>query len=173
MSRKSKIQEEILEKLGSKKAINREILANRDDSKEKYAIARSLKNMAESGLIEEIPTERSSFIRITPEGRQKLRNIKLSTPTSLVSTNWDGMWRMIMLDFPESRKSERDSVRYLLKKAGFLCMKNSVWFSPFPLEHLFMSIKNDLGLSDEIMIVVTQHIDPVTEKSLRESFGLS
>lgn len=172
MSRKSKIQEQILEKLGSKKATNREIFAEEADPKEKYAITRSLKNMAESGLIEEIPTERSSFLRLTPVGRQKLRNIKLSAPNSLVSTEWDGMWRMVMLDFPEARKSERDSIRYLLKKAGFLCMKNSVWISPFPLEHLFMGIKNDLGLHEEIMIVVTQHIDPATEKSLKESFGL-
>lgn len=172
MSRKSKIQEKILEKLGSKKAINREIFTLETDSKEKYAISRSLKNLAESGFIEEIPTERSSFLRLTPEGRQKLRNIKLSAPTSLVNTTWDGFWRMVIIDFPETRKSERDSVRYLLKKAGFLCMKNSVWISPFPLEHLFMNIKKDMNLSDEIMIIVTQHVDPMTESSLRESFNL-
>ncbi len=172
MSRKSNLQKQILEKLGSKKATNREIFALESDSAEKYARTRSLKNMAESGLIEEIPTDRSSFLRLTAEGRNKLRNIKLSTPTSLVDTRWDGYWRMVMLDFPETRKSERDSIRYILKKAGFLCMKNSVWISPFPFEHLFMNIKTDMNLADEIMIVVTQHIDPTTEKSLRESFGL-
>ena len=172
MSRKSNLQKQILEKLGSKKAINREIFALESDSAEKYAITRSLKNMAESGLIEEIPTDRSSFLRLTAEGRNKLRNIKLSTPTSLVDTRWDGYWRMVMLDFPESRKSERDSIRYILKKAGFLCMKNSVWISPFPFEHLFMNIKTDMNLADEIMIIVTQHIDPVTEKSLLKTFGM-
>jgi DNA-binding transcriptional regulator PaaX len=82
------------------------------------------------------------------------------------------MWRLVMIDLPENRKSERDSIRYILKKAGFLCMKNSVWVSPFPFEHLFMNIKSDLGLHEEIMIVVTQYIDPVTETSLRKSFGL-
>ncbi len=172
MSRKANLQKHILEKLGAKKAVNREIFALEDDSADKYAITRSLKNMAQSGLIEEIPTDRSSFLRLTPEGRNKLRNIKLGTPTSLVDTRWDGYWRMVMLDFPESRKSERDSIRYILKKAGFLCMKNSVWISPFPFEHLFMNIKTDMNLHDEIMIIVTQHIDPVTEKSLLTSFGI-
>jgi DNA-binding transcriptional regulator PaaX len=172
MSRKAKIQEKLLEKIASKKAVNREIFDEEKDSKEKYAISRSLKNLSESGFIEEIPTERSSFLRLTPEGRQKLRNIKLSTPTSLVDTRWDGFWRMIMIDFPESRKSERDSIRYILKKAGFLCMKNSVWISPLPLEHLFMNIKTDMGLHEEVMIVVTQSIDPITDKTLRESFGM-
>lgn len=172
MSRKTSIQEEILEKLSGKKAVNREVLTP-DEAKDRYAVTRSIKNLSEAGLVEEIETAQSSFLRLTAEGRQKLRNIKLSNPKSLVDTRWDGYWRMIILDLPESRKSERDSIRYILKKAGFLCMKNSVWVSPFPLEHLFMNIKTDLGLHDEIMIVVTQSIDPVTEKSLLESFGLN
>ncbi len=171
MSRKSKIQEEILEKLAGKKAVNRENLTP-PEAKDRYAMTRSLKNLSEAGLVEELETAQSSFLRLTPEGRQKLRSIKLSNPKSLVDTRWDGFWRMVILDLPESRKSERDSIRYILKKAGFLCMKNSVWVSPYPFEHLFLNIKNDLGLHDEIMIVVTQHIDPVTEKSLIESFGL-
>lgn len=171
MSRKVKIQEEILEKLAGKKAINRQNLTG-ETPKDRYAMTRSLKNLSEAGLVEEIATTQSSFLRLTPEGRQKLRSIKLSNPTSLVDTRWDGFWRMVILDIPESRKSERDSIRYILKKAGFLCMKNSVWISPYPFEHLFMNIKTDMNLADEIMIIVTQHIDPVTEKSLRETFGM-
>ncbi|MCC7469905.1 MAG: hypothetical protein IT284_02085 [Bacteroidetes bacterium] len=172
MSRKSKIQEEVLGQIGSKKAVNREIFSSKS-GKDKYAITRSLKNLSEAGLIEEIETAQSSFLRLTPEGRHKLRTMKLSAPNSLVDIRWDGFWRMVILDLPESRKNERDSIRYLLKKAGFVCMKNSVWVSPFPFEHLFMSIKEDLSLHEEIMIVVTAHLDPVTEKSLKESFGLN
>lgn len=172
MSRKVKIQEEILEKLAGKKALNRQNLTP-EASKDRYAVTRSLKNLSEAGLVEEIPTSQSSFLRLTPEGRQKLRSIKLSNPTSLVDTRWDGFWRMVILDIPESRKSERDSIRYILKKAGFVCMKNSVWITPYPFEHLFMNMKTDMNLEDEIMIVVTQHIDPVTEKSLKETFGMN
>lgn len=174
MSRKAKIQTQILEALQGKKALNKEVLYQNMDvgsANDKYALNRSLKGLKEGGLIEEMETTRSSFLRLTSDGRQKLRNAKLSSPTSLVDTRWDGFWRMVIIDLPESRKSERDSIRYILKKAGFLCMKNSVWISPFPFEHLFMNIKADLGLHDEIMIVVTKHIDPTTEKELFKSFG--
>jgi HKD family nuclease len=58
-----------------------------------------------------------------------------------------------------------------LKKAGFICLKNSAWVSPYPFEHLFMNIKKDLGLSTEIMIIVTQFVDEETKKVLFESFG--
>jgi DNA-binding transcriptional regulator PaaX len=171
MSRKASIQDKILEKLANKKAVNRADFES-TETKDRYAVSRSLKNLSEAGLIEEIKTDRSSFLRITPDGRQKLRNIRLNTPTSLVDTRWDGFWRMVLIDLPESRKNERDSIRYILKKAGFICMKNSVWISPFPFEHLFINIKQDLGLHEEIMIIVTKYIDPTTEKTLKENFGL-
>lgn len=181
-SKKTNIQEKILAFLQGKKAVNRDILTKELEndflgdfeasSKPKYAINRSLKTLSESGFVEELETEQSSFVRITPEGRHKLRSLKLSSPTSLVSTSWDGYWRMVLLDLPESRKSERNSLRYILKKAGFVMLKNSVWVSPFPLEHLFMNIKKDMGLSKEITILVTQLIDPETEQELINLFGL-
>lgn len=181
MSKKVSIQEKILRLLQGRKAIHKDNIQKElsDDSegdfevsgKPQYAINRSLKSLSESGLIQEFETEQSNFYRITPEGRHKLRSLKLSSPTSLVSTHWDGYWRMVMLDLPESRKSERNSLRYILKKAGFVMLKNSVWISPYPLEHLFMNIKKDMGLSTEIIVTVTQLIDPETEEELYKLFG--
>jgi DNA-binding transcriptional regulator PaaX len=95
----------------------------------------------------------------------------LESEDALVPQTWDGFWRIILLDLPENRKSERESLRYLLKKAGFVCLKNSAWISPFPYEHLFTNIKKDLGLTTEMMIIITQFIDEETKKVLFESFG--
>jgi DNA-binding transcriptional regulator PaaX len=168
MKKKSSIQEQILRLLGSKKALRKDFIHEElsMDTKTKYAVNRSLRNLADSGLVEEHSTQQSDFYKITPEGRHKLRNIKLSSETSLVSTQWDGFWRVVILDLPETRKSERNSLRYILKKAGFQLLKNSVWVSPLPFEHMFMNIKEDLGLDEELIIMVTEHLDPKTEEKL-------
>ncbi|MDO8659862.1 MAG: hypothetical protein Q7K54_04675 [Candidatus Parcubacteria bacterium] len=137
----------------------------------KYAITRSLKGLREAGLIENISSPQNEYARLTKEGKKKMHSLELENETSLVNTSWDGFWRIILLDLPESRKSERESLRYLLKKAGFVCLKNSAWISPYPFEHLFTNIKKDLGLSSEMMIIVTQMIDDETKKVLFESFG--
>jgi len=100
-----------------------------------------------------------------------MHSLKLDSDTTLVNTTWDGFWRIILLDLPEERKSERESLRYLLKKAGFVCLKNSAWISPFPFEHLFTNIKKDLGLTSEMMILVTELVDEETKKFLFETFG--
>jgi DNA-binding transcriptional regulator PaaX len=177
MSRKNSLQDQILRLLGAKKATKKRDLhsdlteAEKDTTKAKYAVNRSLKTLQENNLVEQFDTEQSTYLRLTEEGRQKLRNIKVTNPNSLVSTSWDGLWRMILVDIPESRKSERESFRYLLKKAGFVCLKNSVWISPFPLEHMFTEIKKDLGLGTEVIVSVSK-LDKETEEELFGRFGM-
>ncbi|MES2023639.1 MAG: hypothetical protein V4439_03065 [Patescibacteria group bacterium] len=138
---------------------------------EKYAITRSLKGLKEAGFIEQVHSGQNNYARLTKEGKKKMHSLKLENETTLVNTSWDGFWRIILLDLPENRKSERESLRYLLKKAGFVCLKNSAWISPYPFEHLFINIKKDLGLTSEMMIIVTQFVDEETKKILFETFG--
>jgi len=132
--------------------------------KPEYAINRAMKNMVESGFAESLQSEAQDYLRITAEGRKKLASLELSSGTLPLPAQWDGRWRLIMLDLRDDRKSEREALRYLLKKAGFACVKNTVWVSPYPFEHLFINLKKDLGLSSEMMIMTTDTIDEETEQ---------
>ena len=177
MSSKKDYSNKILRILGKKNAISLpEIIKNINDSnivdvESKYAITRSLKGLRDAGMIEQIPSSQNEYARLTKEGRKKMHSLELDSGMTLVNTSWDGLWRIILLDLPENRKSERESLRYLLKKAGFVCLKNSAWISPFPFEHLFTNIKKDLGLTTEMMIIVTENIDAESKKVLFETFG--
>jgi DNA-binding transcriptional regulator PaaX len=170
---KSDYSKKILRVLSEKPAISLSEIHNLgiDMPNEKYAITRSLKGLRKAGLVESVSSPQNEYARLTKEGKNKIHSLELENDTTLVNTSWDGFWRIILLDLPENRKSERESLRYLLKKAGFVCLKNSAWISPYPYEHLFTNIKKDLGLSTEMMIIVTQFIDEETKKVLFESFG--
>ena len=171
MSSKSKYSNKILKTLGEKPAIPLESFKNTNNPKISYAMTRSIKNLIESGCAELLNSSNQKFIRITKEGKSKLNALRLEGEDALIPSSWDGFWRIILLDLPENRKSERESLRYLLKKAGFVCLKNSAWISPFPYEHLFANIKKDLNLTTEIMIIVTEFIDEESKKILFETFG--
>ncbi|MBI3305843.1 hypothetical protein HYZ82_01765 [Candidatus Nomurabacteria bacterium] len=160
----------ILKKLAESPAVSVQNLKE-GDTKTTYAISRALKNLVEENCAEIYKSERQNYAKITPRGKNKLNSLLLDSDTTLVNTAWDGFWRIILLDLPEKRKSERESLRYLLKKAGFVCLKNSAWISPFPFEHMFTNIKKDLGLKAEMMIIVTQLVDEETKKLLFETFG--
>lgn len=178
--RKNKHQTKILKVLGQKKAVPVERLKDTPKASpsagsgqaksDRYAITRTIKNIVDSGFAEVFETSQSEYIRLTPLGRQKLYRDELTNTTAVMNPNWDGKWRMIILDLPEDRKSEREALRYLLKKAGFVCAKNSVWVSPFPFEHFFTNIKKDLGLTSEMLIITTGEIDKATEEMFQQSF---
>lgn len=169
---KNQHQSKILKVLGQKKAVPVERLkeAPKASKTDQYAVTRTIKNIVDSGFAEVFQTEQSEYMRLTPLGRQKLYRDELTNTTAVMNPNWDGKWRMIILDLPEERKSEREALRYLLKKAGFVCAKNSVWVSPFPFEHFFTNIKKDLGLTSEMLIITTDQIDEEAEKLFLSTF---
>jgi len=135
-----------------------------------YALTRSFKGLKESGMIECLQSGQNEFARLTMEGKKKVNQMKIEGDSTLLDPSWDGKWRIILLDLPEIREKEPESLRYLLKKAGFVLLKNSAWISPYPFENLFFNIKKDLGFKTEIMIVVSKELDEETEKEIMKSY---
>ena len=166
--RKPNIQKDILKILAEKPAISIDSIKEADPKKN-YALTRSVKNLVDSGCIEIHSSDNQKYLRLTKKGKSKLNCIKLEGEEALVPRTWDGFWRIIILDIPENRKSEREALRYLLKKANFVCVKNTVWVSPHPYEHLFTNIKKDLNLGTELMILVTNKLDEETNLAFLES----
>jgi len=165
MKNRTNISKKILKKLAGKNAVSFDTLHNNiKEQKEKYAVSRSIRNLKSDGLIECFNSEHKQYFRLTDSGKQKINQISLEAESGLVSMKWDGYWRIIILDIPEDRKNEREALRYLLKKANFICLKNSIWISMYPYEHLFSNIKTDLNLTYEMMIIVTDQIDELTKK---------
>jgi DNA-binding transcriptional regulator PaaX len=181
-ARKS-LQELILNRLARRRASKQdhliediEVLLNKYEKNErrvkpKYVINRAIKKMIENEMLEHHETAQSSFLSLTSSGRQKLRHIKLNAENHLVSTTWDGYWRIIIVDIPESQKKDQDSIRYILKKAQFIQIKSSVWITPFPMEHIMINIKKDMGLEEEVLVLVTNKLDPTTEELLIRKFA--
>lgn len=134
-----------------------------------YPNSRALKNLVEGGFVELRKSDNREYAKLTRQGKFKLDTIRLLGEDTLVPQSWDGLWRIIILDLPEERKAEREALRYLLKKANFVCIKNTVWISPFPYEHIFLNIKKDLGLTTELMILVTEKVDEETRKAFLEA----
>lgn len=179
MVKKPSIQKAIFKALSDKKALSLDSLLNEveksilgshgDKKKAVSAIARSIKNLTSDGLLEKLESNFQPYFRLSTEGKKKLNSNVLDEDQAITTNTWDGYWRIIILDLPENRKNEREALRYLLKKAGFVCVKNSVWISIYPYEHLFTNIKKDLGLTSEMMILVTNKIDEMTEKQFLSS----
>ncbi len=139
-------------------------------TKPEYLIRRKMKKMEEDGLIREYDTDFSTFITITKEGRQKLAQMKLLSSESILPREWDGLWRIVIVNAKREEKELQDSLRYILKKAHFVQLKASVWFSPLPLEELMVEVKRNLKLEGKLFVFVAQTLDSFTREELEEIY---
>ncbi len=62
-------------------------------------------------------------------------------PETQWQRSWDGKWRFILFDLPESQRSLRSHLRHTLHKAHFGCLQRSVWLSPDPIDSLRQEFK--------------------------------
>ena len=112
------------------------------ERKKWWEFQRELKRLQRTKRLNAEQNPDGSFtVTITQLGKDYVARYDLDSLIIDKPKEWDGLWRIIILDLPEDRKPERESLRYLLKKANFVCIKNTVWISPLPYEHLFTNIK--------------------------------
>jgi phenylacetic acid degradation operon negative regulatory protein len=69
--------------------------------------------------------------RLTDRGR--LVALGGRDPVKAWDRPWDGQWRMVVFDLPETKTATRTRLRRFLKDHGFGYLQNSVWITPDPL----------------------------------------
>ncbi|MEK7607292.1 MAG: hypothetical protein AAB444_03810 [Patescibacteria group bacterium] len=94
-----------------------------------YDLIRSLKRQS---LLEEYRDGNEKFYRLTARGSfEACRGRLMAECERQKKVPWDGNWRMVLFDVPETKRQFRDYLRTLLKQLGFLQWQRSVWVSPY------------------------------------------
>lgn len=68
---------------------------------------------------------------ITKMGKKHLKKEKIEN-IKIPKTKWDGQWRLLTFDIPESHRSARHTFRKKLKELGFYHFQRSVFILPYP-----------------------------------------
>lgn len=102
------------------------------------------------------------FIKLTEKG-------KLTVLMSHIRTDfdkhkqWDGKWRLIIWDIPESSSKQRDKIRYFFKQLGFYKLQLSVFVTPHPLPGAAVRYLKISGLFAFLRFLRVDKIDDDTE----------
>lgn len=78
-------------------------------------------------------------IRLTDKGRQLLCGVR--NPETEWVRKWDGTWRMVIFDIPESHRHLRRKLRDILRAHHFGCLQQSVWLTPHPVDSINQLIR--------------------------------
>src|SRR3989338_1428708 len=141
------------------------------DTLERWKYNRAVKYLQESDKIKVIRQGADKFVKLTQKGKvqtllRKVENSKLSP-----KEKWDGKWRMVIWDIPETSSNQRNQIRYVLKKLGFHRVQQSVYIRPHPLNSDAVLYLQESGLIDYIRFIRVDKMDE--EKTLLKKFDIS
>ena len=88
-------------------------------------------------------------IKITREGQKYIRRKFDSLRQFSCKFDRDAPRNLIvMFDIPETKKAEREWLRWHLKKFDYLMLQKSVWVGPSPLPKEFLNYVERIGIKD-------------------------
>ena len=73
-------------------------------------------------------------ISLSDKGKLRALNFRFRRLSSSKGKIWDGKWRVVFFNIPESRRKGRDALRYRLRSAGFYKLQESVFIFPYGCE---------------------------------------
>ena len=139
-------------------------------SKDRFRIKKSLESLKRRKLVKFYKKAGKEIVEITREGKNQIQEyffdeMKIGRPEK-----WDGFWRLVIFDIPESRKRGRDALSQKLKKIGFYPLQKSVFIHAFECKKEIDFICDFFDISQFIDYFLVKKIDK--EKNLINFFNL-
>src|SRR3990167_4278610 len=105
-------------------------------------------------------TRRIKFVKDLP-----VQGIRLKKPK-----RWDGKWRVLIFDIPQTKNLLRDKLRRTLMAIGFIRLQDSVWIYPYDCEDLITLLKTDFRVGDQMLYMIVDSLE--NDDQVKEDFGL-
>ncbi|MBU1071243.1 CRISPR-associated endonuclease Cas2 [Patescibacteria group bacterium] len=113
-----------------------------------------------------------NLFKLTQKGQDEI--YKLFPLLKWRKKSWDNVWRVVMYDFPETHKRQRNLLRRFLKKIGFAQWQLSVWISPHPAIPLLNKLLTKNNLHQFCSIHESKRVIGVSDKKFaQETWSLT
>lgn len=133
------------------------------------SIKRSRDSLIKRGLIE----NKNGQLKITPGGRRYLfRCLSLGDNKELnKNKKWDGKWRVLIFDIPETRRFDRTNIRQALVSIGFMRLQDSVWIYPYGCENIISLLKAETESEENVLYMIVEALE--NDEEVKKYFGLN
>lgn len=147
-------------------------ISRRNSIRFNQRIKQAILRLERNGLIHITGDGRKREIHLTTQGEKKIDALYAGAYVVPMPVRWDGKWRLIMFDVPEKRKKVRDTLRMLLRSAGFVHFQDSAWIQPYPCNELVTLLRSHLGSDKgEIRYLTASFVDE-SDYAFRKHFNL-
>ena len=115
----------------------------------KSTVRSAVSRLARRGLVEKSIDQGKLILRLTNAGRDWV----LKNEVEDGEGDWDGIWRLVIFDIPESHRKVRAVLRNKLKTWGFKFWQKSVWASKKNLTGELRKLIRELGVERWVLVV--------------------
>ncbi|MFH1990627.1 MAG: hypothetical protein ABIJ19_02110 [Patescibacteria group bacterium] len=112
----------------------------------------------------------SASLILTDNGKDRILRYEIDKIEIKKPTHWDNLWRMVIFDIPEDKKSGRNALNAKLKELGFYPMQKSVFVHPYECKDEIDFIMELFELTPYVRFLRVKDID--VELHLKEIFRL-
>ncbi len=141
----------------------------------KRILKNSFYHFQKVGLITVESRKGMARIELTKEGESRARLCGagkiLSANLSSGSMKWDGKWRIVFFDLKNEKNKERNAIRIMLRRCGFVFLQKSVWIYPYDCSSEIEFLRSFFRLSEkEFRLVISTEIGE--DDQLKKHFRL-
>lgn len=133
-----------------------EILSYFEGAKPQMVLS-ALGRLVNRGWVAKKTKRQETYYAITIHGVDQL-NRTLDAIKREEQSEWDGRWRLVIFDVPETKRKLRDLFRTFLRDLGFGLMKSSVWISPWDKKEEIKRFAKRHSLNDYITLLDTDMV---------------
>lgn len=101
-------------------------------ARDKYRVTRAIRNLQKRKLVRIYEKNGRDIVEITEAGKRKILEYSLEDMKLKIPKKWDGWWRIVMFDIPQTKKRARDAISFKIKDLGMYPIQKSVFVSPYP-----------------------------------------
>ena len=131
----------------------------------------SLKGLEKKKLVRMYVKDGKEVIEITQAGKLKVLEYDLENMKLVIPKKWDGWWRIVMFDIPESKKRARDAVSRKIKELGMYPIQRSAFVSPYLCKNEIDFVGEFFGVRENIIYIKAKEIQGMSK--LKKHFNLT
>ncbi len=122
-------------------------------------LERTFRRLAKDGDVEVVPGKTKRYI-LTTGGQRKLARLQFADfQLKATKKDWDGKWRLVCFDIPETEQYVRKLFQAKLSELGFYRLQNSVFVYPYECKEFLVLANHAFELQKYVRFVLAEKID--------------
>jgi len=135
------------------------LLSERCGAKKCENFSHSILYLKRRSLISVAEKDGQQILTLSEDGKKRVLQFNLDQMTIKRPKAWDGYWRIVIFDIPETRKSGREALRSKLKQLGFYQLQKSCFIYPYDCKSEIDFISEMFEVSPYVNFIVAKEIE--------------